>query len=241
MQIFLTSSTHCSSGGSKTSRSGGFTTTSERQSAHTRAFFANDVGAKPQRGFTLIELLISIGIIAVLTAIVIVKYGSFDSTVLLKSTAYEIGLNIREAQVRSVSASRGNNDEFDRPFGVSFDITNPKQYGLFSDTNNPTVIPPENDGETFQTVEIGRTMQIEALCVTVGDEECSDSYDIQKVDISFKRPEYRSLIYAERSGGSQIANVTDAKIIVSSTRNTSNKFEVVVSQLGQIDVRAITP
>lgn len=208
MQTFLTSSTHSSSGGNKRSQ---------------------------LRGFTLIELLISIGIIAVLTAIVIVRYGSFDSTILLKSTAYEIGLNIREAQVRSVSASRGQNG-FDLPFGVSFDITNianRKQYQIFSESES-TQLPPQNDvpGDVVQTIEIARTMQIESLCVTVGG---TPQCDAVKVDISFKRPEYRALIYAE-DGSGPISNVTDARILVNSAKNPSNRFEIVVSQLGQIDV-----
>ena len=62
------------------------------------------------RGFTLIELLICVGIIGILTAIVIFKYKSFDSTILLKSAAYEVSLALRDTQVKSVSATRGNLD-----------------------------------------------------------------------------------------------------------------------------------
>lgn len=233
MQIFSTSHTHSSSRGCNRASHTGFTTTSEQKGATPFDFFANVVAAKSHRGFTLIELLISIGIIGLLTAIVLVRYGSFDSTILLKSTAYEIGLNIREAQVRSVTAARvGTN--FAIPFGVSFDMSNLQEYVLFTDTTANT--PPQYDdpGELVQTVEIERTMGLNSLCVVYqGSNGACDPAD--RVDIAFKRPEYRALIYAEE-GGVELSNVTDAKIFVSSTNNPSNRFVVTVSQLGQIDV-----
>ncbi len=76
-------------------------------------------GYSSKSGFTLTELLISCAIIALVSTIVLVKYGSFDSTVLLKSAAYEIALTLREAQVRSVSVS-GEGGEFSYPYGVTF-------------------------------------------------------------------------------------------------------------------------
>ena len=81
------------------------------------------------RGFTLVELLISIAIIGMITALVLVKYGSFSSTTLLKSTAYEIALTLREAQVKSVSVL-GSDPNFDYPYGVTFS-PNSKTYTAF--------------------------------------------------------------------------------------------------------------
>jgi len=171
---------------------------------------------KKKAGFTLIELLISIAIIGVLTGIVLVRYGSFNSTTLLKSTAYEISLNIREAQVRSVSASRGGAG-FDVPFGVLFE-EGKSTYKLTS------------NGSEFQAIDIGNDMYIHSLCVDSG------SCDVDKIDISFKRPEYRSIIHAY-NGGSEITGATDAEIKIKSNQGDAI-FVVSVSQLGQINVKA---
>ena len=74
------------------------------------------------RGFTLIELLISVLIIGIITTLVIVRYKQFDSTVLLKSAAYEVAFTLRETQVQSVSAARGAGNNFDYPRGLSLDV-----------------------------------------------------------------------------------------------------------------------
>ena len=87
--------------------------------------YCSSLGKKTKRkkGFTLIELLISIGVLGILTAIVLVRHGAFESTTLLKSAAYDLALNLRDAQVRSVSASKAGGS-FAVPFGVSFDVSN---------------------------------------------------------------------------------------------------------------------
>lgn len=79
-------------------------------------FSSSKIRKAHARGFTLVELLISIAIITVITAIVVVRYRQFDSTVLLKGAAYEIALALREAQIQSVSAVRdvGNNFRYRR-------------------------------------------------------------------------------------------------------------------------------
>ena len=77
---------------------------------------------KYQRGFTLVELLITFAIIAIITGIVLVKYKAFDSTVLLKSAAYELSLNLRETQAKSVSV-RGDGGS-----GINFRYYEDYQY-----------------------------------------------------------------------------------------------------------------
>lgn len=199
----------------------------------------------PCRGFTLIELLISIAIIGILTSIVVVRYGSFESTTILKGAAYEIGLNLREAQVRSVSAANVDG-EFDLPFGISFDISSgsgdPKMYQLFfndkdvlngeDENNDPENFPPSYNGAGEGVLEftIGNSIQIHQLCIDDGSppETCFD-----RLDISFKRPEYRPYFYTDDG----TVHTGDAKIRVKSTRG-DQIFTVTVSQLGQINVSA---
>ena len=210
-------------------------------------YFARDFSTPNKKaGFTLIELLISIAIIGVLTGIVLVRYGSFDSTILLKSAAYEVGLNLREAQVKSVSAVRGGTG-FDQPFGLSFDTTTPGQYILFSDNNSSDDLetdppeydsgPPEEDDEELLTFDLGPSIEIDELCVAdAGVDECG----LTNLDISFQRPEYRASMSAS-DGSSTFDNRAYAKIKVKSTRGSGQVFTVTISQLGQINVTADLP
>ncbi len=198
-------------------------------------YFSNSSFVKRVRGFTLIELLISIGIIGILTAIVIVKYQSFDSTVLLKDAAYEVALALRDAQVRSVSVGRvGSN--FDYPSGVTFSVGQPYigfQY-------QSSTIYPQYDGSTnvqsTGSVTLGKSMVISDICVTVGLTQSCSSNGVTRLDISFKRPEFSALYYAKKGGGDLTTTVDNAKIYLSSTINPANVFVVEVSKLGQISV-----
>lgn len=194
-------------------------------------------------GFTLVELLISIAIVGIVTSIVLVKYGSFDSTVLLKSLAYEIALTLREAQVRSVSVSRSANS-FDYPYGVTFSVATPqekKRYISFR-YKNATAHPVYDVGEAspvaedIRTFPISRTMEVQDLCVTIGGTE---NCDIDRLDVSFRRPKFKGLFYAEGYAGNQ-EDIQSAKIEVGSATGFLS-FIVEVTSLGQISVYKKAP
>jgi len=201
-------------------------------------------------GFTLIELLISIGIIGLITGIVLTKYSSFDSSTLLKSLAYEIALSLREAQVKSVSVVRNSNvandpDAFNYPYGVSFDpsSTERKKYTVFRYASPDTTVIPSYNGsspsEELLTFDIGRSMFIQDVCVLVGvNETCSSGGLIDRLDISFRRPEFKALFYAsETSGGGNLSTqIVSARIIVASA-NGGDEFQIIVTQFGQIMVK----
>lgn len=183
------------------------------------------------RGFTLIELLICVGIIGILTAIVIFKYKSFDSTILLKSAAYEVSLALRDTQVKSVSATRGNSNSFDYPYGITF-TPNSKTYTGFQFTS--TTVYPKYDGSVnavdIGTVTFDKAIEISDVCVNGND--CSPT----RLDISFKRPEFKAIFYVPGNSDPQNDAITDATIKVNSTTNPSNVFLIKVSKLGQISV-----
>lgn len=199
-------------------------------------------------GFTLIELLICCAIIAIVSAVVLVKYKAFDSTVLLKGTAYDIALTLRETQVRSVSVLR-NDTSFDYPYGVTFDVSSPteqKKYRVFrykdrSPMSNPhydITEPAPNLAEDVQTFSIGRTMQVKEVCVTdpPAAEVCTSPITpITRLDVSFRRPEFNAIFYAEGYTGNQ-ADIESAKIKVNSTGGTAGVFVVNVNKFGQISV-----
>jgi prepilin-type N-terminal cleavage/methylation domain-containing protein len=183
------------------------------------------------KGFTLVELLVSIGIIGIVSSIVLVKYNTFDSTVLLKSLAYEIALSLREAQVRSVSVS-GTSGEFDYPFGISFSLG--KQYVSFLHTGTDEYpVYGGVDTTDLRTFSIDRTMEIIALCIDVGSGEVCNA-GIERLDVSFRRPKFTGLFHAEGSGESS-SDIESATIKVGSA-TPGNVFAVKVTNLGQISV-----
>lgn len=190
-----------------------------------------------QKGFTLVELLISVGIIAFISSIVLLKYSSFDSTVLLKNAAYEVALALREAQAKSVSGShQGGKANF--PFGVTF-TPDTKNYTIFryASATDPSpyydVSGADPDyASNISTTSMERSILVTDVCINDGgvDDEC----DIDRLDISFRRPEFRALFYAVGYGGDP-ADIQSAKIKVSTPSN-ENVFVVEVTRLGQISV-----
>lgn len=184
------------------------------------------------RGFTLVELLISIAIISVISALVIVKFSAFDSTVLLKSAAYEVALSLRDAQVYSISV-HGQTGQFDYPYGVHFVPGN--TYTFFRDSvvgASPPIYLAGTD-TNINTFTIGRSIVIQSVCVTnsAGSETCATSASNPVLDISFRRPEFSALFYSNLLGG----GIVSSKIKLQSTTGTE-VWVVEVGLLGQISV-----
>lgn len=189
-----------------------------------------------QKGFTLVELLISIGIVVVVSSIVLIKYSSFDSTVLLKNATYEVALALREAQAKSVSGSHEGGDA-NFPFGVTF-TPGVRDYTIFryASATDPSpyydVSGADPDlASNISTTSMERSMLVTDVCINDGG---VDDCDITRLDVSFRRPEFRALFHAEGYLGDPL-NIQSAKIKVGSS-NGGNVFVVEVTRLGQISV-----
>lgn len=172
----------------------------------------------------------------IITSLVLVKYRAFDSTVLLKSQTYEMALLLRDAQFKSVAAMRNEANSFNYPFGATFE-EGAVTYNLFTfETTNDTIIPHKeltDDYKVVQTFTMGRSLEITDICIVQsGVEIC----DIDRIDISYRRPEFRSLFYAVGQGGPYNAEVTSARIVVTAGSGSLASFDVKVSALGQISV-----
>ncbi len=87
------------------------------------------------KGFGLIELLVSISIMVIIASVVLVRQSSFNGAVLLRSQAYEIALELRNAQLNAVS-STGQGGVFRAMVGVHFDTANPNTYRIFRDSTS---------------------------------------------------------------------------------------------------------
>ena len=187
-------------------------------------------------GFTLIELIISIAIIVLLSSVVIVRFSVFDSSVLLKSAAYEIATTIREAQVYAVSVL-GADPNFDYPFGVTF-TENDDHYTLFkynNTTNRPKYDPVNFPALTTDqyTRYFDRNTIIADLCVFRSDTS-AEVCNIPQLDISFRRPEFTAIFTAKSAGFSDNV-ISNAKIILQS-KSGGDRWYVEVGLLGYIQV-----
>lgn len=205
-------------------------------------FFSSKTRGAHICGFTLIELLISIAIITIITAIVVVRYKQFDSTVLLKGAAYEVSLAIRDVQIKSVGAQLSSGG-VKLLYGIHF-VPNQTFYKQFSFdpsifpivvTNTDPVYYDSVHTADMLTTTLERRMTISDICVTSGGTEKCSADGVTSLDISFQRPEFKALIYAvgvtPPSGP-----FTEAKIKINSATEPTRVFVVTVSQLGQVSV-----
>ena len=174
------------------------------------------------RGFSIMEMLITAAIIGIITALVTFKYGSFNNLILLKNQAYQIALELREMQSRSISAV-GNNEDFRRPYGLYFSTANRTQYIVFIDMNDPGEAGHGyyNPGEQLEVRKLDSRFSINRLCSATN---CA----LSALSVTFVRPNFDAVM----NGGT----VVDGRIEVVSLSNTTNVRVVSVNGAGQITV-----
>lgn len=180
------------------------------------------------RGFSLLEVLITSAIIGIVTAIVVVKYGAFNSTILLKNQAFEVAIAIREAQVYSIS-TRGESNAFRNDYGVFVDVSSGSTNSvvLFIDSDEDGMYDTSSD-ITVETLTLDSRFEISDFCVDVsGANDCS----LDTLAITFTRPDFDANIKADSSV------FPDASITLSSLSGGSFTRTVTVSATGQISVQ----
>lgn len=198
-------------------------------------FFQSDVSGNP-RGFSLIEIVVSLAIITLVTTLVMVRFGSFNSSIILKNQAFELALDTREAQVFSVSV-RGSQNEFREEYGIYVDVDQPSHYIFWLDdsSNNggvEPVLPAFNASPNDETIRV-RTLDprfsIVEICINT-DSNC----DVEEVHISFARPNFDAKIRAVTDSGTSAAQ--DVRITLAANNDLTFTRSVVVTQSGQITV-----
>lgn len=204
--------------------------------------FSSSCPGNRVRGFTLIELLVSIGIIGLVTSIVLVRYGSFDSTTILKNAAYDVALALRESQIRSISVVRGpvtqEGVSFDFAYGISLNAGD-DSYTAFryaSSTGQPRY--EGDDAELIDVLKLpGRAIHVVDMCTQKGDTD--QTCGLTRLDVSFRRPEFNALIYAIDSNNVPLSNpeeITETQVFLTSEKDEDDRFVVKVTQFGQISV-----
>lgn len=170
------------------------------------------------RGFSLIELLVCIAIITIISVVVLARYKSFNSTILLRDLAYEIALSTREAQVLGISVA-GSGGSFSQAYGMHFTIGT--TYILFTDGNANNRY---DTGEEASVYTIGQNNQVTDLC---GNTTCG----LTSLDVLFRRPEPDAIFFTNPT----VPSVSSVSVSVGALSYT-NRRTVRIWPTGQISV-----
>lgn len=177
--------------------------------------------------------MITLAIVFLVTGMALVKYSSFNYTVLLKSQAYEMALDIRQAQVFGISASGqsqrvvSNRAVFNEAYGIYIDLgASTLNYQLFQDItpgtqyryNNGEAVGPVNSLDPRFT--ISRICDQANSCTTSGN-----------ASIAFKRPNFDAILYIGNT------RKTRLEITLASVDDPTITRVVKVYQSGQITVQ----
>ncbi len=209
------------------------------------------------RGFTLIELLVVLAIITVITTITLTSQGSFNKTLILTNTAYDIALSFRSAETYGIG-SRVAGTVSNTGYGLHFARATQDSFTLFADTISlpgsfdnchPTTDPDAPDakpGNCFYDVlivdangvpiervtdyELGNGITISDFCAYgSGSWSCANTGAISTMDVVFARPNPDPFIYGKDAGGVVIGPFTTACIAVTSPQGGFRYVSVAAS------------
>lgn len=179
-------------------------------------------------GFSLIEVLITSAIIGIVTAIVVIKYGAFNSSVLLRNQAHELALSIREAQVFSVSVRRDDSG-FREPYGIYIGPVPTQQYTLFVDLNDNGEFDASNN-EEVETFTMDSRFLVHDICLGT---DSAPNCGLSDISITFNRPDFD----ANMDSTSGYASSQLGSIKISGTNDSSIVREIQVRSTGLISVK----
>lgn len=141
---------------------------------------------RSNQGFSILEVLITAAIIGLITGLVTLRYGSFNNLILLKNQAYQVAIDLRETQTRSLSAVGATNG-FRQPYGVHFSTSQNDQYIIFRDSNSNGLY---ESGELLETRRIDSRFHINRLCGGSSD-SCTP---VSSLSITFRRPNFDAIV-----------------------------------------------
>lgn len=203
------------------------------------------------RGFTLLELIISLAIFAVMTALVVAKYGNFNQSTLLTDTAYDVAFVLREAQTYGVSvrnADAGYGNDFSGSYGVDFVPNGVSGNACGSSPTVITLFAGSCSGSTnISSYTLVRGATVASVCAANGGpSSCSGGgsgggsgpspspVPVTGLEVIFHRPNPDAEICAS-DGDSWSCNYTFASITLVSSDGSDSRT-VTVRQTGQISV-----
>ncbi len=203
-----------------------------------------------RRGFTLIELLVVLAIIATVTGIALTSQSTFNKTLTLANTAYDIALTLRSAE-NFGTGSRAVSGTANAGYGLHFQSVTPGSFILFADTSpladasctRPDCRPGDRvysiDDVLVQTYTLGNNIMVSDFCVfsslSVPPRCVKDG--LSSLDIVFSRPNPDAFIRANGSP-SNVVSYTAACLTVSS--GTGGFRYIKIEASGRIIANALS-
>ncbi len=203
-------------------------------------------------------MLVVLAIIVVITVVALTGQSTFNRTLLLTDTAYNVAFSARQAQSFGLGSRRFGSAQ-NAGYGLHFSSATPGQYTLFADTAR-TATPPTNcplgsagtpeqkpgdcrfsgsDG-TVETYSFTRGFTIQKFCAKYGQQlYCSDG-SLTALDIVFARPNVTTTISGYINGSPSSAQFSCAEITLADQNRQATKT-VRVSLLGEISIGRTCP
>lgn len=203
------------------------------------------------RGFTLIELLVVAAIVLVVTSLAFVSQGSFNKTLILSNTAYDIALTLRSAETYGLG-SRSILGVSNTGYGLNFQSATPGSFTFFADISPPPSATPgchqtedpsapsarpgnciyeESEGENVTTYTLGNGIRVSDFCAySFSAWSCAHSGDesLSALDIVFARPNAEAFMSVNGSYSTEFP-VTQACIAISSPQGGQRFISVAAS------------
>ncbi len=204
--------------------------------------------------------MVVLAIIMVITSVVLTSQSSFNKTLILANTAYDIALTLRSAQTYGLS-SRAAGAAASAGYGLSFQKARPGFFTLFADiypaASVSSVCHPTSDasapdakpgdcayesaqGEKVVEYALGNGITVSDFCAyTFGSWSCANSYgqSLFSLDIVFARPNPDPFMSVNGSY-SAISPVTAACIAITSPQGGAHFISIASS--GQIVANALS-
>lgn len=185
------------------------------------------------KGMTLVEILVVIAIAGVLMGVMFTQQSTFHDTVLLRNTAYELALTVREAQAYGTGVRLEDSGDTGNSYGVHIDLAAPTLIFLYSDDGDDLY---EID-EQVKSIKFTEPHYISDFCATnaiTGAEECSESDNsIIGLEIIFVRPEPNPRLFIVYSDGTTNP-ITQTRISVATPQG--GEVDVLISKTGHVAV-----
>lgn len=202
--------------------------------------------------------MVVLAIIVAITGVVFTGQSSFNKTLVLGNTAYDVALSLRNTEAFGLS-SRVAGASTNVGYGLNFSKATPGVFTLFADTypdagvagschpTNDATAPNAHPGncsydagqsEKITEYKIGNSITVTDICAfSSGSWACSVTHGgtVSSLDIVFVRPNSDSFMSVNGTYSS-VSPVTAACIVLSSAQGGS-RF-VSVSSSGQITANA---